>query len=123
MDNSFQGLTKRLDRLEREIHWWRQGGLVCLLSVLAIFLMGQGMYRSKVLEADKFVLKDGKGKVRAVLGPLGILNDADDYYGLAIYDAGGRRTIAALREGVYGSGQLELFDKSSASDVRLSSPW
>src|SRR5262245_38819697 len=61
-------LTERLERLERENGWWRRAATLALLVTGALALLGQASPRSRVVEAEKFVLKDSDGKVRAVLG-------------------------------------------------------
>lgn len=62
-----QTLARRLDRVERENRRLKGAGVVALALVAAMVLMGQAT-GSKVIEAERFVLKDKDGKVRAELG-------------------------------------------------------
>ena len=63
-------LTTRLDRLERESRRSRRTALLVLVGAVATVLMGQAAPHRvpKSLEAEEFVLRDGRGQVRASLG-------------------------------------------------------
>lgn len=66
-----QDILKRLGRLEAQNRKLKRGG-VCLLAVFSAFLfMGQAAPAPQVIEAQRFVLKDAKGNVRAWLGLFG----------------------------------------------------
>ena len=64
-----QAVSHRLDRLERENRFFKAVGLVALAVIAAVVLMGQGTGSkvAKVIEAEKFVLRDGNGKERGLL--------------------------------------------------------
>lgn len=68
MSDAVDALTHRLDRLERENRWLKRIGGVVLVGLAAVVLMGQAGPRNRIVEAEKFVLVDKGGKVRAVLG-------------------------------------------------------
>jgi hypothetical protein len=57
-------LEKRLGRLEREIRWWRVGALGAVVLLVALGAAPRGT----TLEAERLVIRDAKGTVRAVLG-------------------------------------------------------
>lgn len=59
-------LAQRLDRLERESRRWRWAAAALPLGIAAVVLMGQVALR-RVVEAEKFVLRDPNGKERATL--------------------------------------------------------
>jgi hypothetical protein len=81
-------------------------GLVALLS------MGQAA-RSRTVEAERFVLKDRQGKIRAVLG-----ESPDDEIGLVVYDARQRPgAVIAVRDG--GFPVVELRDATGVPKVTL----
>jgi hypothetical protein len=63
-------LAERLDRLEREHHWWRRVGLSLLLATVAIATLGQtpAPVVPKVIQAERFLLVDASGTVRGELG-------------------------------------------------------
>ena len=69
-DGMLDHLTQRLDRLERENRRLRLLGALALLGASALVLMGQTAPSPVVntLEAERFVLRDGAGNVRASLG-------------------------------------------------------
>jgi hypothetical protein len=66
-------LTQRLDRLERENRWWRFGafGTLAAAALLILVLIPQRPAAAPVpslVEAQRIVIRDPGGKVRAVLG-------------------------------------------------------
>ncbi len=63
-------LTRRLDRLERENRRLKVVGGLALLGMAALTVMGQTPPTSvaNTLEAERFVLRDNAGNVRATLG-------------------------------------------------------
>jgi hypothetical protein len=69
-ERTLEVLTERLDRLERENHWWRRLGLSFLLATVAIATLGQAPARSvlSIIQAERFVLVDEGGNVRGELG-------------------------------------------------------
>ncbi len=63
-------LEQRLDRLERENRCLKRAGALALAVIAAVVLMGQatGAKVPKVIEAERFVVRDASGNTRAVLG-------------------------------------------------------
>ena len=63
-------LARRLDRVERENRWLKRWGALALAVMAAVVLMGQatGSKVAKVVEAERFVVRDASGNTRAVLG-------------------------------------------------------
>ena len=59
-------MSGRLEKLERQNRRMKQAGAVVLLFAGALLLMGQAPPR-RMVEANEFVLKDGNGRVRAIL--------------------------------------------------------
>jgi hypothetical protein len=110
-------VTERLDRLERENRRLKRIGGVVLVGLAAIVLMGQAMpgKAAKVVEAEKFVVRDTAGHARIILGsqPYG-------GYGVHLYGDDGE-TRAILAEGPVGQGgYLSLSATRTASSARLS---
>jgi len=70
IDSSLGELMARLERLERQGRRWKRTALVVLLGAVGIVVMGQAPQHRlpKSLEAEEFVLRDGRGQVRASLG-------------------------------------------------------
>jgi len=66
---TIETLARRLDRVERENRHMKQAGVVALAVIAAVVLMGQATPSkvAKVIEAEKFVVRDKSGKVRAEL--------------------------------------------------------
>jgi len=67
---TMESLGQRLDRVERQNQRLMRIGAVALAVIVAVVLMGQatGGKVAKVVEAEKFVLKDKDGKVHAIFG-------------------------------------------------------
>jgi len=72
---ALRGVVERLEkvehqnhRLERQNRWLRLGMLAVLAVVGGLLLLGMGKPK-KVIEAQKFVVRDADGRVRATLGP------------------------------------------------------
>jgi len=63
-------LTQRLDRVERENRRLKRIGGVALIGLAAVALMGQAMPGkvAKVVEAERFIVRDLSGGARANLG-------------------------------------------------------
>lgn len=95
-------LVERLDRLERENHWLKRIGALAVVVISGVFMMGQALPKNRIVEAEKFVLKDTGGKVRAILGAASPYTKAPfaelialpatrlEGYGLHLYGADGR---------------------------------
>ena len=66
---TMETLARRLDRVERENRRLKQAGVVALGVIAAVLLMGQATQGkvAKVIEAEKFVLRDPVGNVAARL--------------------------------------------------------
>src|SRR5215471_20352848 len=81
-----QSLVQRLTRLENENRRFKRGAAALAVIVSALVLMGQAQSHHTV-EAERFVLKDQGGKIRAEV-------KVDDYKrpGLHFYDEDGAAT-------------------------------
>ena len=85
-------VERRLGRLERRNQRLITLGTAIALGLTAIIVMGQAAPKSGVLEAQRVVLKDKTGKIRAVLG-----EGADGEIGLLVYDGKQRpRAMVAM---------------------------
>ena len=69
-ESTLDTLRKRLDRLERQSRRSKRATLVVIVGATAALLMGQIAPNRplKTLEAEEFVLRDGRGQIRASLG-------------------------------------------------------
>jgi hypothetical protein len=125
----------RLDRLERESRRWRRVALGSWLAIAALLLLGQSQPQAqrpagpaRPVEAERFVLRDARGRVGATLGweadstPRLVLHDpvgqprtlltvgAGGAPGLSLLDADGKTVRAALVVGPDGAPGFALFD-------------
>ena len=104
-------LSVRLDRLERESRRWRRVALGSWGAIAALFLLGQAPPRpagspnpARTVEAERFVLRDARGRAGATLGW-----EADSTPRLALHDPAGQ-TRAVLTVGAGGAPGLTLLD-------------
>ncbi len=105
MDN----LLKRLDRLERQNRRLKLAGSLMLIGFAVLVMMGQAKPSNvaKVIEAEKFILRNTDGKTRGVLL---ILDDGNP--ALVLFDKDGKMRVRldASKLGFFGVG-LSLFDE------------
>lgn len=113
--SSFEALTERLDRLERENRRWKGASTVAAVGIAALVLIGQAgpSKVAPVVEAERFVLRDVNGKARARLftGPGGA-----PILGLSDKDGELR---AVLTVGADGTPLLGLQDKGEKARAVL----
>lgn len=106
-------LVRRIERLERENRRLKRAGAAIVLGILAVLLMGQAVPKGPTIEAQRFVLKDKRGKVRAVLG-----EGADGETGLFVYDGKQRpRAMVAMLE--HDAPVIQLADDRGVPRVAL----
>jgi len=68
-------LNRRLNHLEREVHWWRLGTLAALLAVVVVGVLfwprlpdARAARGDTVLEAEQVVIRDKSGRKRVMIG-------------------------------------------------------
>ena len=123
-------LERRMEAVERENRRWQWMVTVTLAVVAAMVILAQAtpMKFGKVLEAERFVLRDTNGSIRAELGFIDgasvlLLNDKDGKPGVAlsVLPDGPRRISLLDRDGrtrsvltarADGDSGLRLFDKN-----------
>ena len=123
-------LVLRLDRLERENRRLKRIGALVVVVISGVFMMGQALPKNRIVEAEKFVLKDTGGKVRAILGaahPYAKAPSAElitlpatrlEGYGLHLYGADGRYR-SGFAEWPGGGGYFTLRDTRTPSSINL----
>ncbi len=123
-------LVRRMEAVERENRRWQWMVTVTLAVVAAMVVLVQATPTKfgKVLEAERFVLRDTNGSIRAELGFIDgasvlLLNDKDGTPGVAlsVFPDGPRRVSLLDRDGrirsvltarADGDSGLRLFDKN-----------
>ncbi len=105
-ETSLDVLTQRLDRLERENRRLKRTRALVLVVVGALTLMGQTAPSNKVIEAERFVLRDGMGKMRAELAL-----DSAGGSRLYFFDEPGKPRVALLWDKV-GGPRLDFIDEN-----------
>jgi hypothetical protein len=108
--------SERLDRSERENRRWRLLSLCSTLTVGCFLLTGAASPGGRVVDTQALILRDGTGRIRAILGSANTYLDVPSpqdlpgpgEYGLHIYSSDGRY-LAGLAEVEDASGsQLAL---------------
>jgi len=109
-------LTQRLDRLERENRRLKISGAILLLALAAVGVMGQVLPKAvpKVVEAERFVLRDAKGRVLAIWG-----TEASGTPGLHLYDLNGKPRAGLAVVGADGTPRLVLADQNGKARAVL----
>lgn len=90
-----QAIAERLERLEKQNRRFKHAAILLLVVASAILLMGQAAPKQTV-EANRFLLRDSYGKIRAELGFL-----QGQVPSLRVFDATGEEG-AALGVGEHG---------------------
>ena len=110
-------VSQRLDRLERELRWWRWGVLPTF-AVISLFLIcyGSTLATGRIVEAEQFVVKDAAGNVRAKL-----MVGEDNSSGFILYDDTRmpRVWLAARRASDRGHPVLWLKDENGRTRIAL----
>ncbi len=83
-----QAIVKRLDRLERQNRRMKQAGILLLVIVSAVLLIDLAAPKSRIVEAEKFVLRDSAGK------PRGGLTVTEEGSALELYDTNQKLRVA-----------------------------
>ena len=78
---AMDSLAQRIELLEQQNQRLKRAVAAIIIVIGAVVLMGQAVPKTATVEAQKFVLKDKHGKLRAVLG-----EGADNEIGLIVYD-------------------------------------
>lgn len=113
--SALEGLMNRLDRVERENRRLKEVGSVVLVAVASLVLMGQAVPNvAKVVEAERFVLRDASGKLRAELA----VDDNGAAY-LSILDREGKGSRAMVAVLPNGSGGLVVSDREGKATAQL----
>lgn len=66
-----QAILERIGKLEAQNRKLKRGGVAILVLFSAVILMGQAAPPPRVVEAQRFILKDSNGKVRGWMGTIG----------------------------------------------------
>jgi len=110
-------LMERLNRLEGENCWLKRIVALVVVVIAAVFLMGQAKVSkvAKVIEAEKFVVRDKSGKVRAALQI-----SAEGGPSLDLYDKNGKnRAQLAILEFGGPTPILFLLDRNEKFSLKL----
>jgi hypothetical protein len=110
---TMETLARRLDRVERENRRLKRTGVVALAVIAAVMLMGQATESkvAKVVEAEKFVLRDAKGEKSA---DLEVKSDGSVMLGIGRGPMDGRIVLVAGGE---KNPTLSIFGKKQKGQV------
>ena len=108
--SDMQSVLERLDKLERQNRRVKQLALAALLPIGAVLLMGQCTPRGRTVEAEKFIVRDPRGRLQAEF--------ASTEYGpaLSLYDKSGKARVGLDAAAAPG---LKLYDPSGWPQAEL----
>lgn len=108
-------VLNRLDRVERQCRHWRRAALLALLAP-ALLAIGSAANPgvSTVIEAGRFVVRDGKENVRVSLG----FDPVEDRQELFFYDPG-RKPRLAMVVRTDGESGVEMFDSHGSNRLSV----
>src|SRR3989442_7809550 len=115
-DERLEAVLRRVEDLEADVRRWRRAAMALVLSAVALTTLGAAVPRGRVVEAQKFVLKDAAGRDRAELRP------SDNKKSIALRfrdEASSSRLLLGIEE---ESSLLVLHDKTGRPRVGLLSP-
>ena len=134
-DANHAAIITRLERLEQQQRRWRALAVVATLGLLSVGLMGQKP-AGRTLEAERFVLRDAAGRLRAELvmdneqSAALRFKDADGMPRLTVGTENGAAVVVVneatgkLRAGLvslpHGAPGLSLYDTSGKPRAELS---
>ena len=112
---TIETLARRLDRLERENRLLKRAGVVALAVIAAVVLMGQALPGkvAKLVEAERFLVRDTAGKPRATLG---LLPDGSPSLNLIDKNGNIRMAVGLTPE---DAPSLNLYDKAETTRAVL----
>jgi len=90
--SNWQGLTDRVEKLERQNRRMKQAGTIILILAAAVVLMRQAP-TTRTVEANEFVLRDANGRMRAML------KADEDLAGLSFFDANEKPRVSLSVDG------------------------
>jgi hypothetical protein len=67
-DGSLEAVVTRLNRVEREVRWWRYVGAVLMSGFILAPMAQEALSKNRTVEAERLVIRDEGGSVRAVFG-------------------------------------------------------
>ncbi|HEV8587203.1 MAG TPA: hypothetical protein VGT02_19750 [Methylomirabilota bacterium] len=112
-EDRYEAVLRRVEDLESEVRIWRRAATGLTLAIIALATMGLAIPRGRIVEAQKFVLKDAEGRVRAELGP----SDTEKQIALRFKDEIGSPRLTLGVEGE--SSLLVLSDKSGRPRIGM----
>ncbi len=114
---TMETLAQRLDRVERQNRRLKRWGALALAVIATVMLMGQatGSKIAKVVEAEKFVLRNNSGTIRAMLS----VRENHSLANLAFFDEAGSIRIALGAGGDGPSSFFGFYDQGGKNRVSL----
>lgn len=120
--NDLEQLTNQVARLQRQVALLKRSGMMIIGVVLAVFVFGQAApvlsqpAGNRVVEAEKFVLKDSKGRVRGEWEVEDFPAIEGNRVILRLRNSEGK-VAAVLQNPSWGSAELLLLDKKTSQDT------
>lgn len=118
-DTALGGLTRRLERVERQHLLLRRASASVMVIVAGALLASQATSRPTALEAERFYIKDEQGKVRGVLGVGVILAEGKDAVGLRLFGRDGTTRVQVLLRGNDDAPFVQIRDREEKVSAQM----
>ena len=105
-----QTVVERLEKVEAQNRRLKWAGVLVVVVVCAVVLMGQASPKKRVVEAERFILRDAGGNMRAWLGV-----DAKNWVGLSLFDKDEKPRVGLT---VYADGSADLKLRDAEGTLR-----
>ena len=106
-------IKERLQKMEKQTRRIKVVGFVGSIVLVAALLIGQAFPKSRTVEAEKFILRDADGKVRAELGM------KNDLLGFVMLDKNDVCRVSIGLEPTTGSAIMGFHDKNGQPCILL----
>lgn len=112
-------LIGRLERVERQLRLLRRAAVSVLVVVAVALLASEATSKPTVVEAEQFYIRDGQGRVRAVLGVGVALADGKDAVGLRLLGRDGTTRVQVLLRGSDDAPFIQLRDREEKVSAQM----
>ena len=114
-NDMFVRLSHRVDQLEQQNRFFKRASVLILVVTTSLLFMGQSKKQSSVIEGQKFILRDSRGKIRG-----GLAIDAQGIARLGLADEEGKTHVTLSvnengRSGLYITDSKRLIRAGLAS--------
>lgn len=116
---SVNDLKEHLERLERQHRRLKRFGGAVLIFFVGVALTAQAIPRTRTVEAERFVVIDSAGSIRAMLGTGVVLAEGRDSVGLRLFGHDGKTRMQILLRSNDDAPFIQLRDREEKVSAQL----